>query len=326
MALNAEFIAEHIVNWQGQLTSPFYPHRKHWPTRLFHHAPLENALAILREGVLRSRNDALNTHPRDVAASGVIDARCDAHERVRLYFRPKTPTQFHIEGIQKDSECAYPGAHAPILVMFALDAATVLAQPDIMFSNQNMQIGSTIAGSDAAYFRTIPFEKVFHEGNTGGDRTITNARAAEVLPSSPLNLRFCLKEVYFRSEPERETLLYELGEHRVAWQQICHVSDALKVFEKRHTFVQDIGLTPEGVLFKFNPRSDRRNISVVIKVWDTLNRLVIDFFNDDLAAQPPQAARWIWKHPLVDGLYLVEVHLDGHLAYRCTIPLNSVLF
>lgn len=327
MALRPAFVDEHIARQTQRLTSEYYPHRKHWPARLFHHAPLENAVAILQAGVLRSRNDPLNPHPRDVAARDVINTRGDAHDYVRLYFRPKTPTQYSIEGIRKLNKCPYGEAtHAPFLVMFALDARSVLCQPDVRFSDRNMQLGATISGDTEEYFGQIPFEKVFSEGNTGGDRSITDARSAEVLASSPLGLRECLREIYFRSEPERDTVLHMLGEQRETWARMCHVSDALKVFQKRHTFVQEVTLTPEGITFLLNPRHDLAKIKVAISITDAAGQRVADFYNEALDARPPGNNRWIYKHPFADGTYKVEIHLEGHLAYRAMIPLESILF
>jgi ssDNA thymidine ADP-ribosyltransferase, DarT len=327
VALSQAYVEAHIAEWQQRLTSAYYPHRKHWPSRLFHHAPLENAVAILKDGYLRSRNDAQNTRPRDVAAAGVIDARAHAHDRVRLYFRPKTPTQWHIEGIRKAGECAYgEGSHAPVLVMFALDASYVLTRPDVMFSNQNMQLGGTEPGNSQDYFSAIPFDKVFSEGGTGGDRSITDARAAEVLPTSPLPLNPCLRELYFRSEPERDTVLHLLQEHRSTWSSLCHVSDALKVFEKKYAFVQEIGLTPEGVIFHFNPRFDGQSLEVAIEVFTEQGVKIIDYYNDSLAARPPQHRNWIFNQALAPGTYLVRLKLEGQLAYEAWIPLASVLF
>ena len=328
MALRTAFVDAHIAEWQRRLTSPVYPHRKHWPSCLFHHAPIENAVAILQDGYLRSRNDTGNQRPRDVAAPGVIDARNHAHSRVRLYFRPKTPTQWHIEGIRKAGECNYGDVtHASVLVMFALDAKTVLSLPDIMFSNQNMQLSNTNPGSDEAYFSAIPFAKVFSEGSTGGDRSYTDARCAEVLPNSPLDLRSCLKAIYFRSEPERDTLLYMIGENRREWENLCHVSDALKVFQKDYTFLQELRLTNEGIIFRLNPRRDRRNISVKIDAWDMTGRKVVNFFNAEHAPQPePPSLNWIWRQPLADGIYRVEVNLEESLAYKAEVTLGNTLF
>lgn len=327
MALRPEFVDAHIARQVERLTSDNYPHRKYWPTRLFHHAPLENAISILQAGVLRSRNDPLNTHPRDVAAQEVVNTRVEAHDYVRLYFRPKTPTQYSIEGIRKINECPYgEGTHAPFLVMFALDARSVLSQPDTRFSDRNMQLIATVSGDTEEYFENIPFQKVFSEGNTGGDRSITDARSAEVMAHSPLDLNDCLREIYFRSEPERDTVLSMLGAHRDTWAKMCYVSDNLKVFQKRHTFVQEIALTPEGVTFLLNPRHDLGKIKVAISITDTTGKKVADFFNEALDARPAGNNRWIYKCSLPTGVYFVTVRLEDQLAYSAWIPLSSTLF
>lgn len=328
MALKVEFVDAHISLWEQRLTSPVYQHRKYWPGRLFHHAPIENAVAILRDGFLRSRNDTTGSRPRDVAAPGVIDARFHAHDRVRLYFRPKTPTQWHIEGIRKAGECNYGDAtHAAVLVMFALDARAVLIRHDVMFSNKNMQLSSTTPGNDEDYFSTIPFEKVFSEGGTRGDRSITEARCAEVLPASPLALDNCLKAIYFRSEPERDTLLHMLGSDRYKWEKLCFVSDTLKTFQKEYTFVQEFRLTNEGVVFRLNPRSDQKGVAVKIDIWDSYGMKIVDFFNSNHAPYPsPPALYWIWKQNLPDGVYRIEVKLEDNLAYMSEVVLGDTLF
>ena len=325
MALSQDFVDAHIARWQQSLTSPFYPHRKHWPTRLFHHAPLENAVAILREGVLRSRNDTYNTHPKDVAAPGVISANTAAHDFVRLYFRPKTPTQYHIEGIRRPNECKYEGAHAPVLIMFALDSRAVLARPDVQFSDMNMQkLGSVKTGNTAEFFDTIQFIKVFSEVQC--DKSYTDARCAEVLTKSPLRLDTCLKEIYFRSEPERDTILHMLGPAAERWANQCIVSDTLKVFQKDYAFVQEVGLTPKGVTFGCNARRDRANLAIEIEVFDATGSRCVHFVNDEIEARPPDAARWIYNKRIAPGIYLVRMRIDGHLAHESLIPLGDVVF
>lgn len=276
--------------------------------------------------MLRSRNDPENLQPRDVAAREVNAARDHAHDRVRLYFRPKTPTQFHIEGVRKPGECRFGDeTHAPVLVMLILDAQRILTMPGTRFCDRNMQRGEAVAGDDEAYFGQIPFDKVYHEGPTGGDETIPSHRCAEVLPTSPLDLGQCLRAVFLRSEPERDTLLHLLGPHRARWAEACHVSEALKVFEKRYSFVQDIGLTHEGVVFALNRRHDGRGVAITIQLWTEFGNHVARFDHADLAATPAQG-RWIYKHPLADGIYRVRVDIEGHLAYDALIPLKPVLF
>jgi hypothetical protein len=244
-----------------------------------------------------------------------------------MYFRPKNPTQYNIEGIRRAGECQFGEAtHCPVLIMFALDAQAVLTRPDIRFSSRNMQIGGTVTGNDEAFFSEIPFEKVYHEGNTNGDDTIRGHRCAEVLAASPLYLGECLKEIYVRSDPERDTLLHLLGDYRNLWADRCYVSEGLKVFEKRYTFVRQIGLSTEGVFFELHPRYDLRKVAVQIFVWDALGSKVIDFYNNALDAKPAGAERWIFKRPLQVGTYTVKVELEGHLAFESPVVLGDTLF
>lgn len=70
MALTTNFIKAHILKWEAALSSPYRSYRSKWPSRLFHHAPIENAVKILRDGNLRSRDDAANQRAKDVAAPG----------------------------------------------------------------------------------------------------------------------------------------------------------------------------------------------------------------------------------------------------------------
>lgn len=328
MALSKEFVDQHISDWQQRLTSEIYGHRKHWPSHLFHHSPLENAVAIVRDGCLRSRNDEANQRTRDVAAPGVIDTRNYAHDFVRLYFRPKTPTQWNIEGTRKVGECKYGDeAHAPVLVMFMLTAQNVLGRPDIKFSNKNMQLADAVTGDDESFFGSIPFTKVFSEGSNGGDKSITDARCAEVLCTSPLYLEDTLRRICFRSEPERETFLHLLGNDRHKWEGYCQVSDALKVFQKEYSFVQTLRLTNDGVVFRLNPRIDRQGVKLKIDAWSSSGEHVIDFYNSAHAAAPENSANnWIFRKNLEDGIYLVEVRIEDHLAYQNSIMLGDSLF
>ncbi len=326
MALSRQYIKTHVDYWTDALTSQHRPYRKNWPSCLFHHAPLEGALAIMIDGNIRSRNDPQRQRTRDVAASGVIENLRTAHDRVRLYFRPRTPTQFHIEGIRKASDCKYgPDAHAPILVMFVLDSARVLALPDVLFSDRNMQKLGSNSGDSEEFFSTIPFDKVFHEGGIAGDYSIIEHRCAEVLPTSPLPLGECLKGIWFRSEAERDTLLHLLGESRPRWERLCRVSEELKLFDKKYSFLNEIGLSTEGVSFRINHRPDLQPINLEIQVHDLNGRVHIDFHDIAFATFNETGGRWICRKPLDLGSYHVRVKIEGHIAYDGVITVEDSL-
>jgi hypothetical protein len=61
----------------------------------------------------------------DIAGAVVIQNRDRAHQFARLYFRPRTPTQFHIEGIRKSGDYYMGYTHAPTLVMLIFDSFNV---------------------------------------------------------------------------------------------------------------------------------------------------------------------------------------------------------
>ncbi|WP_453944807.1 DarT ssDNA thymidine ADP-ribosyltransferase family protein [Bradyrhizobium sp. USDA 372] len=329
MALTTGSIQAHILKWETALTSPYRPYRSKWPSRLFHHAPIENAVKILQDGNLRSRDDPANKKAKDVAAPGVIDGRTHAHGSARLYFRPRTPTQYHIEGIRKKGECQYgDDTHAPVLVMMVFDASNILALPGIKFCDRNMQLGNAEPGDSEEYFSKIPFDKVFHEGGTGGDRTIIEHRCAEVLAESPLPLANNLQWVYCRTAAERDTLLYLLGDKSAEWAPRVLISDDLLLFERRFVFVESVFLTSNGINFQLSPRADLKNISISVFAWDSNGTLMKNFYNADIAARPPAPStntRWRVQIDLANGTYLVQIDLEGHLAFKGYITLGERL-
>lgn len=328
MGLSQTFVDGHIAKWEAQLQSPYYPYRRYWPSRLFHHSPLENAVKIILDGNLRSRSDPKNSRNKDVAAGGVIDNRNYAHSFVRLYFRPRTPTQYHIEGIRKDGEFKYgENAHAPVLIMFVLDARRILVRNGVEFCDRNMQLGSACPSDTMDYFENIPFNKVYHEGNMGGDIFISQHRCAEVLVQSPLPLRECVQWIYCRSKAERETLLHFLGRSASRWDRLVKVSEDLKVFQRQYVFVEEVSISNDGISFRLNPRLDRQNVEISIEILNAKGVSVHHFRHSGMPAVPDlPAVKWITKHPFSNGRYHARITLEGQLAFETEMHLGPVLF
>lgn len=328
MALSAETVDAHIAARSAELLNkPGYAYRSKWPQHLFHHAPLERATAILMSGELQSRNATRHLNLRDVAAPGVIDSRTDAHDYARLYFRPRTPTQFNIEGIRKDHECKYGrDAHAPLLYMFVFDARSVLTHPETKFTDRNAQ--STAPADNEAAFAAIPFDKVFHEGLFGGDVSILQHRCAEVLAKPPMPLGPSLKWVCCRSVAEKETLLATLHwQVRKQWADRIVVSDALKVFEKAYAFVGDVRLGAEGLSVRFNPRRDLAAVDLRVGLWHNDEVEVIKWHHTAWNLAPPSPHNhWIFKAELEEGFYRARIWIEGHLAYDAELDFGDPVF
>lgn len=327
MSLSRARLEQHITQWEGRLRLGAFSYRDRWPSRLFHHAPVENAVEILRSGQLLSRRDSENRRPLDVAGRDVINSRDDAHRFARLYFRPRTPTQFHIEGIRKPAEYYHGEAdtHAPILIMLIFDSRAVFERDGIQFSNGNMQSPWTEYGDTDEFFDTIEFQKVYHD-SAHGDRTITWARCSEVLSEDPLGLDGTLQWICCRSHAEKATLLYLLGEVAAVYQDKIIVSDDLRVFDKRFTYAEEVGIQPDGVTFRLSPRNCGGDILVQVDVEFEGGELRRAFGPGVLAATPIDAKRWIARTGIPVGNHKVVVHLEGCRAFEASLRLDEEPF
>jgi len=80
--------------------------RSWWPEFVFHYTDIRNAVRILSEGRLLSRTRAKANGKLEVSSGSsteLADTAPWVRDYVRLYFRPRTPTQFYAEGIQSQA-------------------------------------------------------------------------------------------------------------------------------------------------------------------------------------------------------------------------------
>src|SRR5262249_10470315 len=120
---------------------------------------------ILTSGQLLSRTDSAALRKLDVADPGVIATTTAAHDSVRFYFRPRTPTQYHIEGIRKSTELLRP--QAPVLVVFVLDALAILSRSGTRVSDGNMQASQAktkIYDNEQGLYG-LDFDSIYHDGS-----------------------------------------------------------------------------------------------------------------------------------------------------------------
>lgn len=325
MGLSPDVVRAHIDKWEKRLGRGNRPYRRHWPARLFRHEPLENAVKILQSGVLLSRRDAAVGIERDIAPADIIATRMAAHGLVRLYFRPKSPTQYHIEGIRKPNEL-YQGRHAPVLVIMIFQAEHILTHPGVEFSDGNMQAYDTVTGSTEEEFQLIPFNLVYHEGafdpHSAQGADIIRRRCAEVLLPSPLRLPGNLQGVLCRSPAERATLLHLLGNSADRWSERIRVYAEPGLFESRYAYLNTVDGGPEGVVFTLNPRRDGVSVTTTMWVWDDNGNQRMHFGPKELNP----AKRWISRKSLEPGTYLARFKLEGCLAYEAPFMIDEMPF
>lgn len=326
MALSADVVRAHIEYWEQRLARKGNrPYRQHWPARLFRHEPIENAVKILRSDVLLSREQAAERIVRDIAPAEIIAARVVAHQLVRLYFRPKSPTQYRVEGVKKPDE-VYQERHAPMLVIMIFQAEDILTQPSVQFSDGNMQSHNTVTRSTNDAFRELPFDQIYHDGvydshSVQGDE-IKRRRCAEVLISSPLQLNGHLQAVLCRSPAERSTLLHLLGDSAGQWRDRIRVFAEPGLFENRWAYVNTVDGGPNGIEFTLHPRQDGRTVATKLEVRNGDGELLLHSATKEL----DPAKNCIWRQSLQPGVYLTRIELEGCLAYEAPFVVDELPF
>jgi hypothetical protein len=217
--------------------------RQWWPKYLFHFTDVHNAASILNTGWLYSRNEAerLGLMSVDNASVSVLTNTPPAvKEYARLYWRPRTPTQFRNEGVRPRAERT--DAHCPVPVYLLFDALTVLADPSTCWCDGTLAGHSHVPlmSQDVDDLRLFPFHLIYHDSairDGGGRSEIIRWRHAEVVAPTRLTLDG-LRYVVCRSEAERETLLSLLTASKAASvEQKLLVDSRLDLFFRRWVYV-----------------------------------------------------------------------------------------
>ena len=226
---------------------------------MFHCTDISNAVSILCQGELLSRGLAETSGQlqRDIASSEVI-AQTDPQwtDYVRLYFRPRTPTQYRNEGFRPVGQRAL-ASHCPVPIYLIFDSLSILSRADCRFSEGNMAATGAASGGDVAFLKQIPFELVYHDTRLGASERsqIVYHRNAEALVPQRMgldNLRF----IGCRSHGEYETLLHLLPpDTRSQWVDKIGVRPNLRLFNREWTFVERVEMSEKQLTFRFNPSS-----------------------------------------------------------------------
>ena len=325
MGLSPDVVQAHVEDWTKKFKSINRPYKANWPSRLFRHEPIQNAVEILKSGVLLSRNDAVDRIALDIAPEDIIQRNDRAHGYVRLYFRPNSPTQFRIEGIRKPHEI-YHGRHAPVLVVLVFNALDILTASDARFSDGNMQSASTRVGSTDEEFQALPFDRIYHEGafergSPLGD-DIVRCRCAEVLLSSPLELLGSLRGILCRSPAERSTLLHLLGENANYWRDRVRVFRESGLFQNKYAYLYSVDADENGIVFNIHSRSDGQSVKTQLWIFDQRGNLIVE----TKAREINTKTKWRFSRGLDSGVYIVRFKIEDCFAHESTFIIDDIPF
>ena len=228
------------------------PARKWWPHYVFFFADLPNALRILEGGKLLCRNQA--NIAIDTGSEAVLGHTADEWKNcVRLYFRPRTPTQYQVEGFRPPSQLGSMGKDMPVPIFLLFDAKEILTRKATRFSTGNLSQNPPV-GEDAAFFESIPFEKVYHDSWMRDEEKaeIKLHRHAEVIVPGELKLD-ALQRIWCRSEAEYETLLHLLPAAQAKkFRPMIGQGKRPSMHFCKWTFVESATLEQNSMHFTFN--------------------------------------------------------------------------
>jgi ssDNA thymidine ADP-ribosyltransferase, DarT len=313
MGISKSRFDRHILDQSSVLLN----YRKPWPKYLFRHEPIENAVEILKSGQILSRTGAEGRIARDIAPDQIIGLRDSAHDKVRLYFRPRNPTQYRIEGIRKPSEF-YHGKHGGFIVVFAFDAETILTASDTKFSCGNMQHSdSRILDGDNG-FDSLDFSKIYHD-SAHRDPEVTRQRCAEVLPFSPMTNLPALRRIIVRTDADVLTV-----KHYIEKFSLYHYSDLVRkakgtgIFFGEYTAFDYVDLSPGKINFKLKETKPAADIAVEMVVSDIKTGSQVAKLSCDLK----MLQAYYWEHGVTPGPYLLNAKLEGSFAFCSRINIE----
>ena len=226
---------------------------KNIPKYLYHFTDILNAVSILKMGCLGSRNFVLQNElmQNDNASSEVINITEEENKNfVRFYFRPKTPTQHHNEGLKSNYKDYDYNSHCPIPIFFLFNSVGILSRENSKFVERNLAksppIKTTI--NDLASF---DFQKIYHLGPIYGDRDIIEKRHAEVLVENTCDLDD-LEIIVCRSTAEKELLINQLLENGIDISNLTiGVDKRSLLFNKSRAYIDYVELESTFVKIGF---------------------------------------------------------------------------
>ncbi|MBK8465656.1 MAG: DUF4433 domain-containing protein [Chloracidobacterium sp.] len=286
--------------------------RSYWTKYAFHFTDVRNAADILISGRIMCRGDLADGSFVDAACPRVI-AQTDSSVKsyVRLYFRPRTPTQYRSEGF-RPREKYWEGSHCPVPVFFLFDLFKLLVRDDCQFSDGNLaKLGFDSLCSSAAELATFDFRKIYHGTWVSNEERedIVSHRNAELVIPSQLDLS-ALKLIYCRSAAERETLLYLLpAEIRNVWSNKVAVASTATLFYRKWAFVETTTLSADRTIISFSPDPEYAKpfeLRLVRKIGKPKETIIKNFTAN-------RSLPIVFSSRLQN--YDFEVYLDNNLAF-----------
>lgn len=177
-----------------------------------------------------------------------------------------------------------------------------------------MQVaGAEILDGNSA-FQSLDFRKIYHEGSYSVEEAdIKVWRCTEVLCESPLELDDALEAIVCRSDAERKTLLYMLGNERQRWANKIKTVTQPGYFNAEFAFVESVDLNSDALTVKFHARR-----KAPVETWVEVKIKPLDNLLGTIAFERKERdlrKRWNFLFQPEPGRYRVRIWIDDELAY-----------
>ncbi|MCU0499802.1 MAG: DUF4433 domain-containing protein [Anaerolineae bacterium] len=301
-----------------------------WCDYFFHFTGIKNVVKILTEEVLFCREyiEKNEREFQDTASHDVLSWTPPQWKKyVRLYFRPKTPMLYQVEGLRPSSKIQY-NAECPVPVFLLFDASEVISWRDTQFSNGNLakQTPSLKVSSTIEDFCKLPFDDIYHNDPYSREQKdhYNFHRQAEIIFPQQMDLS-TLKIIWCRSESEYDTLRNLLPDSVWdKWRNQVTFSNPESVFFKQWLHIQRVNLSHDTIYIKFNPATPKQQtnekLKLKIQVHDTLSD---EKYSHELnISDNIKEEKFSISTPL--NSYDVHMWINDHMVYYGQYLLNSI--
>lgn len=212
-----------------------------WPYFLFHFTDMNTVVNTLIGEELQS----------PFASGEDFNSRWDKF--VKLYFRPRTPDLFHVEGFRSGLSAPVEN-YAPIPIYLLFDLEAVILDQNARFADGDPE-KTKKTYKTPSYFRDMPFEQIYHDSWFMPDEKeeIMRYREAQVLMPNRIGLE-ALQLIWVRSPAEYETLRQMMPPaiwHK--WRDKITARTDYHLFNNKRTYVHYVALEQKQARLTFNP-------------------------------------------------------------------------
>lgn len=232
-----------------------------WRGFIYHFTHLENAISILKQKKILSRNKAKF---KDSAGSSFIYSTLNQIKNyVRFYFRPLTPTQYYNEGLGKETKYGdLPQCPVMIFFKFELKEALEKFKNRCYVSNGNLRhYPQTNFGNTYEFLKSFDFKHLFCNYGECDHQYFINASQQEFIVQDEFDFsNFINYHIICRTETDKNTLLTLVEFDKQIIDKIYVDSS----FYYRHNRFVEVEKNNQNIKVKFSSINDKiENIKII---------------------------------------------------------------